>query len=193
MYQNRPLNLRMIVFTSLFTALIVIGGYISFPIPYSPVPIVLSDFFVMLAGLSLGAAGGATSVGMFLFIGALGLPVFAGGRAGLTVFIGPTGGFLPGYLVGAFIIGFISEKGRPSFFKNLFALILGNIIIFGLGVPWLKLVLKIDWGKALVLGLLPYMIGNGIKIIVASALNQALRPVLAEFIKSPSSGGVESK
>jgi biotin transport system substrate-specific component len=183
----------MIVFTSLFTALIVIGGYLSFPMPYSPVPIVLSDFFVMLAGLSLGAAGGATSVGMFLFIGALGIPVFAGGRAGLAVFMGPTGGFLLGYLVGVFIIGFISGKGKPSFIKNLIGLVLGNMIIFGLGVPWLKLVLKVDWGKALVLGLLPYMIGNGIKIIVAFALNQALHPILAEFIKSPSSRGVEPK
>lgn len=193
MSQNQPLNLRMIVFTSLFTALIIIGGYLSFPIPYSPVPIVLSDFFVMLAGLSLGALWGATSVGMFLFIGALGIPVFAGGRAGLAVFMGPTGGFLLGYLLGVFIIGLISGKGKYSFIKNLIALILGNIIIFGLGVPWLKLVLKVDWGKALALGLLPYVIGNTIKIIAVFALNHALRPILAEFIKNPSSSGVESK
>jgi biotin transport system substrate-specific component len=193
MVQSRPLNLRMMVFASLFTGLMIIGGYLSFPIPLSPVPIVLSDFFVMLAGLILGASWGITSVAMFLFIGALGLPVFAGGRAGLAVFLGPTGGFLWGYLAGVFIIGLISGNEKVSFIKDLVALVFGNMIIFGLGVPWLKLFLKVDWGKALALGLLPYLLGNGIKIIAAFASIQALRPLLKDFNKKPVIGTVKPK
>lgn len=193
MSQPQPPNLRMMVFASLFTALIVIGGYLSFPIPYSPVPIVLSDFFVMLAGLILGASWGAASVGMFLFIGALGIPVFTGGKAGLAALFGTTGGFLFGYLIGIFIIGLISGKGKPSFIKDLIALIAGNLIIFGLGVPWLKLVSKLNWDNALAWGLIPYIPGNIVKIIVALALIQALRPLLKELIKKPSSSVGESK
>lgn len=178
MSQNQTLNLRMMVFAALFTALIVIGGYISFPIPFSPVPIVLSDFFAMLAGLFLGASWGSASVGLFLFFGALGLPVFAGGRAGLAVLFGPTGGFLFGYLIAALGIGLISGKGKPSFIKDLIALIAGNIIVFGMGVPWLKIILKVTWEKALALGLIPFMPGMVIKIIVGIALIQTLRPIL---------------
>jgi biotin transport system substrate-specific component len=182
MSQEQSLHLRQMVFTALFTALIIIGSYISFPIPLSPTPIVLSDFFVMLAGLCLGATRGAASVGMFLFFGALGLPVFAGGKAGLAIFIGPTGGFLLGYLMGVFALGLIAAKGKPSFMKDLAALIIANIIIFGIGVPWLKLVLNVTWGKALAFGLVPFIIGNIIKIIAALALMPILRPFIKQVI-----------
>lgn len=67
MSQSQTPNLRIMVFACLFTALIMIGGYLSFPIPFSPVPIVLADFFIMLAGLLLGASWGSASVGLFLF------------------------------------------------------------------------------------------------------------------------------
>ncbi|MGI6119632.1 MAG: biotin transporter BioY [Desulfosporosinus sp.] len=176
MSQSQSPNLRMIVFACLFTALIIIGGYIS--VPLGPVPIVLADFFAMLAGLFLGTSWGVASVGLYLFLGALGLPVFAGGKAGLAVFFGPTGGYLVGYLIGALVIGLISSKGKSSFIKDLIALIAGNIVIYGLGVPWLKLIFKISWEKAATLGLLPFMPGLVIKIIVALALIRILRPLL---------------
>ncbi|HBE78211.1 MAG TPA: BioY family transporter [Firmicutes bacterium] len=178
MAQNQPLDLRRMVFISLFTALIIIGGYLSFPIPLSPVPIVLADLFVMLAGLSLGASSGAASVGLFLFLGALGLPVFAGGEAGLVVFLGPKGGFLWGYLACALIVGLISTRGKSSWIKDLFALIAGNIFLYGIGVPWLKTILKLSWDKALLFGLFPFMIGMIIKIMAAIVLIRALRPFL---------------
>lgn len=185
MSQNQTPNLRMMVFACLFTALIVIGGYISFPIPFSPVPIVLADFFTMLAGLFLGASWGSASVGLFLFLGSLGLPVFAGGKAGLPVLFGPTGGFLVGYLVGVIVIGLISCKGKSSFIKDLLALIAGNIVIYGIGVPGLKLALKVSWEKALALGFLPFTPGLIIKIVVALALIKTLRPLL-HSITNPS-------
>ncbi|KLU60924.1 biotin transporter BioY [Peptococcaceae bacterium CEB3] len=178
MSQSQSPNLRMMVFACLSTALIVIGGYISFPLPFSPVPIVLSDFFMMFAGLFLGASWGMASVGLFLFLGALGLPVFAGGRAGLPVLFGPTGGFLFGDFLAVLAIGLISGTGKPSSIKDLAALVVGNIILFGLGVPWLKQILKLSWGKALAFGLTPFMPGMIIKIVVALALVKMLRPLL---------------
>ena len=183
---SKALNLRRMVFTSLFTALIVIGSYLSFPIPFSPVPIVLSDFFLMLAGLCLGASSGAASMGLVLFLGALGLPVFSGGKAGLAVMIGPTGGFLLGYLIGVYVLGLISEKGKPSFLKDLTGLVLANLIIFGIGVPWLKLMLKLNWGKALTLGLLPFLIGNIVKTIAALVIIQVIRPLINQYMTNQS-------
>lgn len=182
-------NLRKLVFVSLFTALIAIGGYLSFPIPFSPIPIVLSDFFMMLAGLCLGTSGVA-SIGLFLFLGAIGLPVFTGGKAGLAVFIGPTGGFLLGYLIGVYLLGLISGKGKPSLLKDLIGLVAANLMIFGFGVPWLKLLLKVSWSKALALGLMPFMIGNTVKIIAALAVIQVIRPFLGEFLGKPATGEI---
>ncbi len=174
---NSTLNLRMTVYASLFTALIIIGGYISFPIPFSPVPIVLSDFFVLLAGLFLGLSWGVTAVGMFLFLGLIGLPVFAGGKAGLAVLIGPTGGFLIGFLLAVAVIGMIAGKGKSFLVKDLVALIVGTIVIYGIGVPWLKLVLKVTWEKALALGMIPFVPGIIVKIIAALVLIRIIRPV----------------
>ena len=190
MKQNQPPKLRMLVFASLFTALIVIGGYLSFAIPLNPIPIVLSDFFVMLAGLFLGASWGAASVGLFLFLGLIGLPVFSGGRAGLAALFGPTGGFLLGFLLGVSLIGWISGKGKPSLVKDLISLITGNLIIYSMGILWLKLILKVTWGKSLALGLLPFVPGIMIKIIAAVVLTKALRPYFQQLITNPT-GSVE--
>ncbi len=170
------LNLRMTVHVALFTALIIIGGYISVPLPVGPVPIVLADFFVMVTGLFLGLKWGLTSVALYLFLGTLGLPVFASGTSGLAVLSGPTGGFLFGYLFLVAAVGLISHRGKQSFAKVIIALVVGNILLYAVGVPWLKAVLKCGWAAALAAGLLPFIPGIIIKIIVAFALTRTLRP-----------------
>ena len=98
----------MTAFASLFAALTAVGAYIAIPI--GPVPIVLQNFFVYLTGLLLGSKWGATSVAVYLLAGICGLPVFAGGRGGIGHIIGPTGGYLIGFLPAVFVIGFIKEK-----------------------------------------------------------------------------------
>ena len=170
------LNLRLTVYCSLFTAFIIIGAYISIPIPIGPVPIVPTDFFVMLAGLFLGWKHGLVSVALYLFLGALGMPVFAGGRAGLAVFFGPTGGFLFGYLMVVASIGFITSKLKPSMSTYLLALLVGNILLYLIGVPWLKVVANLSWRAAYGAGLAPFIVGIVIKIVAAAALAQALLP-----------------
>ena len=180
---SRNMNLRMTVYTALFTALIITGGYISIPLPAGPVPIVLADFFVMVTGLFLGFKWGLASVVLYLSLGAFGLPVFAGGRAGLAVLFGPTGGFLLGYLLLAASVGFIG-RGKPSIAKDLVALVTGNFFLYGAGVPWLKAVLNLDWTGALTAGLIPFIPGVIIKIAVASGLARAFRPRFRERLLS---------
>lgn len=180
------LNLRMTIYCALFTALIIIGGYISIPIPVGPVPIVLADFFVMVTGLFLGYKYGLISTTLYLALGALGLPVFAGGGAGLAVLVGPTGGFLFGYLLVTASIGFITTKRNPSIVINLIALVIGNILLYLVGVPWLKFQMNISWAAALAAGLIPFIIGIVIKIVVASALGRVLLPRFRQTLVSAS-------
>jgi biotin transport system substrate-specific component len=158
-------SLRLTVYASLFTALIIVGGYLSLPLPMIPVPIVLADFFVIMAGLILGAAWGGASVGIFIFLGLLGLPVFAGGKAGLAVLFGPTGGFVIGYLTGAVLAGWIGGRGKPSRGKDIVAIVLGFTVELILGVIWIGVSLQVGWEKALTIGLLPFLPGTLIKMV----------------------------
>ncbi len=170
------LNLRITVYVALFTALIIIGGYISVPLPLGSVPIVLADLFVMVTGLFLGFKWGVTSVALYLSLGALGLPVFASGTSGLAVLFGPTGGYLFGYLLLVASVGFIASKGKQSIIKNLTALVIGNMLLYAIGVPWLKAVMNLSWAGALAAGLTPFIPGIIIKITVAAALSRAFLP-----------------
>lgn len=179
MEQDISRNIKMMVFSSLFTALIIVGSYISFPLPFSPVPIVLSNFFIILAGVMLGKWWGFTSVMLYLFLGIIGLPVFAGGKGGIAILLGPTGGFLLSFPVAAFVIGVISHQGKKSIIKDGIALLIGTfLIIYGFGVPWLKFVLKVSWSKAFAIAMLPYLIGDAFKAGIALVLTKLLRPLI---------------
>ena len=185
--ENTSMNLRMTVYVALFTALIIIGGYISVPIPVGPVPIVLADFFVMVTGLFLGYKWGSISVALYLALGALGLPVFAGGKAGLAILFGPTGGFLLGYFLVVLFIGLIAEKintskSKITLVKNLAALIIGNIALYLVGVPWLKIAASMSWPAAIAAGFVPFIAGIAIKIVVAIILGQVLLPRFKQTI-----------
>ncbi|MCI9124447.1 MAG: biotin transporter BioY [Eubacterium sp.] len=173
------LDLRMTVCCALFTALIIIGGYISIPIPIGPVPIALADFFVMLAGLFLGAKYGLACTVLYLVLGALGLPVFAGGSAGLAILFGPTGGFLFGYLLTAASSGAIVGKKPNSphaAIRILAALLVGNILLYTVGVPWLKIQMGLSWPAALAGGLTPFIPGIVIKIAAAVTIARLFLP-----------------
>jgi len=120
---------RDMVLASLFAALTAALSYVSIPIPFSPVPITGQTFGVMLAGALLGAKLGALSQIVYLIIGAIGLPVFANGASGLGTLLGPSGGFLFGFPIGAFIIGFLVQKKQKfNFLYATFAIAIGGIV-----------------------------------------------------------------
>ena len=178
-------KLRWMVLASLMAALTAVGAYIYVPI--GPVPIVLSTLFIILSGLLLGSRWGAISICLYLFVGAMGFPVFSGGRGGIAHFYGPTGGYLFGYLLAAWLIGLISDWSRGLLFWQILAVIMGSFVIYGLGVPWLKIVTQMSWSKALLVGMVPFLVGDGIKASVALMLARAVRPILYRQIQSTSS------
>ena len=177
MNQNpTTLQLHQTVYASLFAALIAAGAFLAIPI--GPVPIVLQNLFVMLAGLLLGGRWGAISIGVYLMAGAAGLPVFAGGTGGVGKFVGPTGGYLLGFVAAAYLIGMIAERGRGRMSIDVLAMVAGTAIIYAFGVPWLKVITGMSLSKAVSVGMLPFLIGDVLKIAAAIPIARALRPMI---------------
>lgn len=164
--------------TALFAALTAVGAFIV--IPSYPVPVTLQTLFTYLAGAVLGGSLGALSQLIYLLLGCIGLPVFAGGEAGLGVLLGPTGGYLMGFIVGSFIIGKLVEtKGNPSFTWILISMVIGTLAIYTLGVIQLSLWLKTSIEHAISLGVLPFLIGDSLKILLASFITLRVRKILS--------------
>lgn len=164
---EKKLQLRSMIYASMLGALTAIGAYIIIPFPI--VPITLQTLFVYIAGGLLGGYLGALSQIIYLLIGIIGLPVFSGGKAGFGILIGPTGGYLIGFVIAAFIIGKLIKMKEPSgFLWVIFSMIIGTLIIYLFGVIQLSLIAKLDIMKSLSVGVLPFLIGDTLKIIVAA-------------------------
>lgn len=174
---NKPSNqLHMTIYASLLAALTAAGAFIAIPI--GPVPIVLQNFFVILTGLLIGSRWGVASVGVYLLAGILGLPVFAGGTGGIGRIVGPTGGYLLGYLPAVYVIGRVCEMAPPKAVFDIAAAVCGSLIVYACGVPWLKLLTGMTWSKALAAGMLPFLLGDVLKIIAAVPVAAVLRPIV---------------
>ena len=169
-------QLRMTVYASLLAALTAAGAYLIIPI--GPVPISLQTLFVYLTGLLLGSRWGAASVAVYLLAGLCGLPVFAGGTGGIGRLAGPTGGYLFGYLASVFVIGLISEKANRHWTVDVIAMTVGTFIIYSAGVLWLKTLTGMTFHKAVTVGMLPFLVGDSLKILAAVPIARAVRPLL---------------
>jgi biotin transport system substrate-specific component len=172
-----------ITFTALFAALIAGGAFIAIPLPFSPVPIVLQNLFIVLAGLVLGPALGSAATALYLIAGALGLPVFAGATGGFAYFAGPTGGFLCGYFFAALTAGIIARRPIAGFKTSLpriiIAAVLSFLVVYIPGVLWLERFAG-GWEKALIAGFFPFLIGDAIKVVIAVSAAGRLRRAVAD-------------
>ena len=150
------------------SVLIAICAQIS--VPLFPVPMTLQTFAVFLIGLTYGWRLGGVTVALYLLEGALGLPVFSGGKGGLIVFMGPTAGYLVGFLVAATACGWFAERGFDRSYSKLFvSLLVGNILLYAPGLLWLGSL--IGWDKpVLEYGLYPFILGDLLKIAMAVLL-----------------------
>ena len=150
------------------SVLITICSQISLPL--FPVPMTLQTFAVFLIGLTYGWRLGGITVSLYLLEGAIGLPVFSGGKGGMIVFMGPTAGYLVGFLLAATACGWFAERGFDrSYFRLFLSLIVGNILIYTPGLFWLGTL--IGWDKpVLEYGLYPFIGGDLLKIAMAVLL-----------------------
>lgn len=155
----------LIVGASLLVALM---AQVSIPLPFSPIPITGQTFAVLLVGAALGARRGMASLLLYLLEGAVGLPVFAGGRAGPAVFLGPTGGYLVGFVAAAWLVGALAARGLDRRIPQaLLAFLAGEIAIFLFGAAGLTF--HVGPANALPLGVIPFIPGELIKVALAAA------------------------
>ncbi|MBI5544995.1 MAG: biotin transporter BioY [Deltaproteobacteria bacterium] len=151
-----------------FSGLIAVASQAAVPLPFSPVPLTLQTLAVLLAGMVLGWKRGALAVAAYLGEGFAGLPVFAGGSFGMVHLFGPTGGYLVGFVLAAALVGFLAERRwdrRPA--TTVLAMAFGTLTIHLCGVAWLSVF--VPFSAAIAQGLLPFLVGDALKIGAATA------------------------
>ena len=159
---------RDLTASAVFAVLTSIGGWILIPLPVTPVPFTLQVFFVLLSGAILGGRLGALAQMIYLLLGLVGLPVFAGGGSGPGVLVGPTGGYLFGFVAGAYVTGKITQTKRSTHLVwMIFATLSGLFPIYLLGEIGLWMWLRSSLPILLMAGVIPFLPGDVIKAILA--------------------------
>jgi len=152
-------------------ALLILTSRIAIPIPGDPVPFVLTNFGVLVVGGSLGLRRGAFAAVGYVALGALGMPVFAEGRTGLTVLLGATGGYLLGFIAAAALVGRLAELGWDRRLGGaVAATLLGSALIYAIGVPWLAVVARMPLGEAVRQGFMPFVMADVVKLLAAAVV-----------------------
>lgn len=192
-------NLLKVAFIALFAAIVCIGCFLR--IPLGPIPIVLQNALCILTGALLGSYLGGAPTALFLAAGLIGLPVYSGGTSGIAVWAGPTGGFLPGYLIGAVVTGFIA--GKPSVMEKKIswktvlrisiAIFAGMVVLYVPGIfhfaRWAQVAGKVPAEKSafsytMAACVIPYIPGDLLKIAVSIPIALKVRPILAQYLFS---------
>lgn len=172
-----PNWLRLAVLIVFGTALLTLSAKTNLPLPL--VPMTLQTLVVLLIGAAYGARWGAVTVLVYLAEGAVGFPVFAGPVGGLAPLTGPTAGYLAGFVVAAFLVGWFAERGWDRSVARLFvAMAIGHVAILALGFAWLAYGIHLGAEKAWLAGVVPFLAGSLIKNALGAALLPAVRRLL---------------
>lgn len=165
--RNVLLDVAMIALSVVFLAVIA-----KIRIPLWPVPITMQTFGVFTIAFFFGSFRGAVSLLAYALAGLLGLSVFAGFNAGLPVFLGPSGGYIVGFIFAAFVVGYLIEKGYGRTWKSVLLVVLvGEVVIYAFGLPWLAAALPgLTFFGVLKAGLIPFIIGDSLKALAAIGL-----------------------
>jgi len=166
--QQSGMDIVLVISASLFVA---VCAKVSLPLPFTPVPLTLQNFAVLVVGLSLGARRGAIAMGLYLLEGAMGAPVFNSiGLGGLAQVVGPTGGYLMAYPLVAYLTGKIFEMRNRSFTAAVEGAAIAELVLFTSGVSWLMVLTGTPLSKAAAFGLYPFVPAEVLKIAAAAAI-----------------------
>jgi len=163
-----------------FVLLSCFGAYIRIPLPFTPVPITLQTFFVLLSGAVLGKFGIISQSG-YIILGILGLSVFSNAGSGIIYLLGPTGGYLIGFLLASYLTGKVTYN-KESYLSIFISMCIANLAILSSGTIWLKFSLRIGIDKALFLGFFPFLLGDLLKIMIASFLSLKIKSRIREIL-----------
>ena len=160
---------RTIAYSAAFIALIALGSWVS--VPFFPVPLTLQTLFVLLAGTVMRRYA-VIPVTLYILLGALGLPVFHNGIAGIGILLGPTGGYLIGFIPAALIVG-LAYEGKGDL-VHVTGLVIATLIIYAFGISWLLYSTGMGIAAALAIGMLPFILGDIVKASAAYMIAQRL-------------------
>lgn len=164
---EKKLSVKRITKIALCTAILCILGPLSLPIPISDVPVALSILGIYLTIIIIGMGDGTISIMIYLLIGLVGVPVFAGFTGGVAKLAGPTGGYLVAYIPMALVAGFFVSKFKRKIPYVVLGLVLGTIVCYIFGTVWLMLSLKLTFKAALMAGVIPFIPFDAAKMVVA--------------------------
>lgn len=171
---NQKIRTKQMVLIALMTAVTCVLGPLSIPLPFSPVPISLTNFAIFLAIFVLGMKSGTISFIIYLLLGAVGVPVFSSFRGGLQVLAGPTGGYLIGFIFLALIMGFALDHFNRKLVPTIIGMIIGMAVCYAFGTVWLAKLLSLSFKEGLMMGVIPYLAGDAAKIIIAAIVGPKL-------------------
>lgn len=171
---NQKIRTKQMVLIALMTAVTCVLGPLSIPLPFSPVPISLTNFAIFLAIFVLGMKSGTISFIIYLLLGAVGVPVFSSFRGGFQVLAGPTGGYLIGFIFLALIMGFALDHFDRKLVPTIIGMIIGMAVCYAFGTVWLAKLLSLSFKEGLMMGVIPYLPGDTAKIIIAAIVGPKL-------------------
>lgn len=160
-----------LVLIGAFAILIGIFAQISIPLPFTPVPITGQTFAVLLGGAALGLRRGTLGSLLYVGLGLVGVPWFAGGTGGLKMVTDPSFGYLIGFVAAAALVGYLAETGLDrKIGRTTLLMVIGNVVIYGFGLAFLMINLHVGLGKGLALGVTPFLLGDLVKLLLAAGL-----------------------
>lgn len=163
---------------ALLAALLCVSSYISIQLPVSAVPITAQTLVINLIALLLKPQKAGTTVGIWILLGLVGLPVFSGGKGGIGVLAGPTGGYIIGDLIAVILISLARGK-KNKIVRNLICTIaIGIPVIYAVGTPWYKVSAGLGWKAAFLTGVVPFLVGDIVKAVAAVYLAKPLYKVV---------------
>ena len=170
---------RNVVLVLGLTALTALCAQVSIPLPFTPVPLTLQTFAVLGGAAALGAERAVLAQTLYVGLAFAGLPILAEHKGGSEVVTGVTGGYLVGFIVASYIVGFISQRGATrNAFSTIAAFVAGSLTIYVLGVAWLAHSTGMSLSAAISAGMTPFLIGDVIKALAAGALLPSVWKVL---------------
>lgn len=161
-------KIKTMVLISIMTAITCILGPLSIIIPISPVPISFTNLAIYFTAILLGWKKGTISCLVYLFVGFIGVPVFSNFSFGPQKLLGPTGGYLIGFIFMALIAGYFVEKFKGKIYMYVLGMIMGTLITYALGTGWLAYQTSLTFKAALFTGVVPFIPGDIVKIIIAA-------------------------
>ena len=173
------LSTRSLLLCALFAALMAVCSQLSIPLPM--VPINLALLAALLGGALLGPKLGAAAIGVYVLVGLMGAPVFASFGAGPGTLFGKTGGYIIGYVLAAFLTGLLAGKGK-GYWRTCLAMVVGTLACYLFGTAWFMQVTGIELWLSLTYCVLPFLPGDGLKILAAAWLSRRLRPHVEEML-----------